>query len=49
MEQQASITASQPRVSVKHPALAMTSMLIGAFVGMFSENVFKHRLTQFDG
>ena len=37
MEQQASITASQPRVSVKHPALAMTSMLIGAFVGMFSE------------
>ncbi|HBF76130.1 MAG TPA: MFS transporter, partial [Lactobacillus sp.] len=27
----------RPRVIVKHPALAMVSMLVGAFVGMFSE------------
>lgn len=37
MEQQATMSASRPRVVVKHPALAMASMLIGAFVGMFSE------------
>ncbi|GAX05056.1 major facilitator superfamily transporter [Secundilactobacillus pentosiphilus] len=37
MEQQAAMAASKPRVIVKHPALAMASMLIGAFVGMFSE------------
>lgn len=37
MEQQATLNASKPRVVVKHPALAMASMLIGAFVGMFSE------------
>ncbi|MFC6255274.1 DHA2 family efflux MFS transporter permease subunit [Secundilactobacillus hailunensis] len=37
MEQQATMAASRPRVTVKHPALAMVSMLIGAFVGMFSE------------
>lgn len=37
MEQQATMSASKPRVTVKHPALAMASMLIGAFVGMFSE------------
>lgn len=37
MEQQATLSANRPRVVVKHPALAMVSMLIGAFVGMFSE------------
>lgn len=37
MEQQVTMAASRPRVTVKHPALAMVSMLIGAFVGMFSE------------
>ncbi|MCH5462903.1 multidrug efflux MFS transporter [Lactobacillus sp. LC28-10] len=37
MEQQATMASSKPRVTVKHPALAMVSMLIGAFVGMFSE------------
>lgn len=37
MEQEATFNASKPRVVVKHPALAMASMLIGAFVGMFSE------------
>lgn len=37
MEQQVTMSASKPRVTVKHPALAMASMLIGAFVGMFSE------------
>ena len=37
MEQQVTMPASRPRVTVKHPALAMVSMLIGAFVGMFSE------------
>lgn len=35
--EQAALNASKPRVSVKHPALAMASMLIGSFVGMFSE------------
>ncbi|MTV81445.1 DHA2 family efflux MFS transporter permease subunit [Secundilactobacillus folii] len=35
--EQATISASKPRVLVKHPKLAMVSMLIGAFVGMFSE------------
>ena len=28
---------AQPRVQIKHPALAMLSLMIGAFVGMFSE------------
>lgn len=37
MEQQATMASSRPRVTVKHPALAMVSMLVGAFVGMFSE------------
>ncbi len=37
MEQQATMASSRPRVIVKHPALAMVSMLVGAFVGMFSE------------
>ncbi|GAX03129.1 major facilitator superfamily transporter [Secundilactobacillus pentosiphilus] len=37
MEQQATMATSRPRVTVKHPALAMVSMLVGAFVGMFSE------------
>ncbi|GAX00036.1 DHA2 family efflux MFS transporter permease subunit [Secundilactobacillus mixtipabuli] len=37
MEQQATMASSRPRVTIKHPALAMVSMLIGAFVGMFSE------------
>ncbi len=36
-----SITTAMPadraRVEVKHPGLAMVSMLIGAFMGMFSE------------
>lgn len=29
--------ADRARVEVKHPGLAMVSMLIGAFMGMFSE------------
>ncbi|KGH64656.1 multidrug MFS transporter [Oenococcus oeni IOEB_C23] len=37
MEQQATMSASRPRVVVRRPALAMTSMLIGVFVGMLSE------------
>lgn len=37
MEQQATMASSRPRVTIKHPALAMVSMLVGAFVGMFSE------------
>ena len=37
MEQQAAMASYRPRVIVKHPALAMVSMLVGAFVGMFSE------------
>ncbi|GAX07542.1 major facilitator superfamily transporter [Secundilactobacillus silagincola] len=37
MEQQATMASSRPRVTVRHPALAMVSMLVGAFVGMFSE------------
>lgn len=37
MEQQTTMSSSRPRVLVKHPALAIASMLIGAFVGMFSE------------
>lgn len=37
MEQSITQTADRPRVVVKNPMLAMVSMLIGAFVGMFSE------------
>ncbi|WP_155287739.1 DHA2 family efflux MFS transporter permease subunit [Lacticaseibacillus zhaodongensis] len=37
MDQSISATADRARVQVKHPMLAMVSMLVGAFVGMFSE------------
>ena len=31
------VTTNQARVTLRHPALAMLSLMIGAFVGMFSE------------
>ncbi|WP_125570515.1 DHA2 family efflux MFS transporter permease subunit [Lacticaseibacillus songhuajiangensis] len=37
MEQSITAATDRPRVAVKNPGLAMVSMLIGAFVGMFSE------------
>lgn len=37
MEQTKQVTAMRARVEVDRPWLAMTSMLIGAFVGMLSE------------
>lgn len=37
MDQSINATADRARVQVKHPMLAMVSMLLGAFVGMFSE------------
>lgn len=36
MSETATVTDQKSRVIVKHPTLAMASMLIGAFVGMFS-------------
>ncbi|WP_282801627.1 DHA2 family efflux MFS transporter permease subunit [Secundilactobacillus kimchicus] len=48
MEQTATLSATQPRVVVKHPKLAMVSMLIGAFVGMFSETSLNIALPQLE-
>lgn len=48
MEQTATMSATRPRVVVKHPKLAMVSMLIGAFVGMFSETSLNIALPQLE-
>lgn len=46
MQESTTGAAQKPRVIVKHPALAMASMLIGAFVGMFSETSLNIALPQ---
>lgn len=46
MNETATVADQKPRVIVKHPTLAMASMLIGAFVGMFSETSLNIALPQ---
>ncbi|BDR55513.1 DHA2 family efflux MFS transporter permease subunit [Xylocopilactobacillus apis] len=46
MNETAAMSADKPRVSIKHPSLAMAGMLIGVFVGMFSETSLNIALPQ---
>lgn len=41
-------TKPQARQHVRHPKLAMVSMLLGAFVGMFSETSLNIALPKLD-
>ncbi|BDR59626.1 DHA2 family efflux MFS transporter permease subunit [Xylocopilactobacillus apicola] len=46
MNENPAVSADKPRVVIKHPALAMASMLVGVFVGMFSETSLNIALPQ---
>lgn len=46
MDKEITTSIPSPRVSVHHPKLAMVSMMLGAFVGMFSETSLNIALPQ---